>query len=258
MNYQTNEKAYYAYARENRKTKKNRFKNGLIWFILGAILLGLVWTYLNYFTKSDLEINREVDNSNIAKVESVREKDSSTKLQKIESVAKVDVSNIKTDEKNLKSLPSALKANEANQSMISSSLLSPKILATSMVSGELTSKIIVNSEKNLSTESSLFTARTEWLNSSQEVIDNNNTKKSVEEALPTELFHLYIVSRGETIYDIARKQYGDTAMYTEIVNANVDLEDPNSIKAGQELLLPIREEMKGFSEILHFKQLPLQ
>jgi len=138
MNYQTNEKAYYAYARENRKSKKNRFKknrfeNGLIWFILGAILLGLVWLYLNYFTKSDLEINREVDKSNIAKVESVSKKDSSTKLQKIESVAKVDASKIKTDEKTSKSFPSVkmeavasnelktpsstLKANEANQSM---------------------------------------------------------------------------------------------------------------------------------------------
>ena len=77
--------------------------------------------------------------------------------------------------------------------------------------------------------------------------------KSLEENVSVELFHVYIVSKGETIYDIARKEYGDTQMYIEIVNANQDLENPNKIHEGQELFLPIVNESKSYSDILHFR-----
>jgi len=87
-------------------------------------------------------------------------------------------------------------------------------------------------------------------------LEQNSSLKQenlVEENVSVELYHVYIVSKGETIYDIARKEYGDTQMYIEIVNANQDLENPNKIREGQELFLPIVNESKSYSEILHFK-----
>jgi len=90
-----------------------------------------------------------------------------------------------------------------------------------------------------------------------ESLDKNSTliedEKSLEDNVSVELYHVYIVSKGETIYDIARKEYGDTQMYIEIVNANQDLENPNKIHEGQELFLPIVNESKSYSDILHFK-----
>ena len=87
-------------------------------------------------------------------------------------------------------------------------------------------------------------------------LEQNSSLKQenlVDENVSVELYHVYIVSKGETIYDIARKEYGDTQMYIEIVNANQDLENPNKIREGQELFLPIVNESKSYSEILHFK-----
>jgi nucleoid-associated protein YgaU len=55
------------------------------------------------------------------------------------------------------------------------------------------------------------------------------------------------------MYDIAKKQYGDTKMYVKIVNANLDLSNPHNIHEGQELLLPIVDESKSYSDILRFK-----
>ena len=55
------------------------------------------------------------------------------------------------------------------------------------------------------------------------------------------------------MFDIAKKQYGDTGMYIKIVNANPDLSDPDNIYEGQEILLPIVNESKSYSEILNFK-----
>lgn len=103
------------------------------------------------------------------------------------------------------------------------SLLMPKITAVSRVNSENISA----KEKVLSTE--------------------------LNEPVPSEMFHLYIVSKGENLHAIAEKQYGDRSMYIKIVNANLDLLDPNNIHAGQEILLPIVNEEKSYSDILRFK-----
>jgi len=87
-------------------------------------------------------------------------------------------------------------------------------------------------------------------------IDKNNTilkVENIEQNVSVELYHVYIVSKGETIYDIALKEYGDTKMYKKILNANQDLKNPNKIHVGQELFLPIVNESKSYSDILHFK-----
>jgi len=83
------------------------------------------------------------------------------------------------------------------------------------------------------------------------VIQSNIPKKSV--SLPTEMYHLYVVSKGETIYSIAKRQYHDAAMYKKIIKVNPDLVDPNNIHEGQEVLLPIISEQQAYSDILRFK-----
>jgi len=91
------------------------------------------------------------------------------------------------------------------------------------------------------------------LNSSVEENIEPSKVVNLEENSSINLYHIYIVSKGENIYDIARKEYGDTQMYVEIVNANKDLENPNKIREGQELFLPIVNESKSYKDILHFK-----
>lgn len=47
----------------------------------------------------------------------------------------------------------------------------------------------------------------------------------------------YTVQKGDTLYSIARKLYGDQKRYKDIVQAN-GLADPNKIAAGQVLKIP--------------------
>jgi nucleoid-associated protein YgaU len=49
----------------------------------------------------------------------------------------------------------------------------------------------------------------------------------------------YTVKAGDTLSKISREFYGDANQYTKIFNANRNiLRDPNTIKPGQELLIP--------------------
>ena len=49
----------------------------------------------------------------------------------------------------------------------------------------------------------------------------------------------YTVESGDTLSKISRQFYGDANQYMKIFNANRDvLDDPNSIRAGQELVIP--------------------
>ena len=86
-----------------------------------------------------------------------------------------------------------------------------------------------------------------------DVNSSTTSAKIGQKELPKELFHLYVVSKGETIYSIALKEYKDRGMCKKIIKANPDLMNPNNIHEGQELLLPIVDESKSYSHILHFK-----
>ncbi len=49
----------------------------------------------------------------------------------------------------------------------------------------------------------------------------------------------YTVRAGDTLSKISREYYGDANQYMKIFNANRSvLQDPNTIRAGQELLIP--------------------
>ena len=47
------------------------------------------------------------------------------------------------------------------------------------------------------------------------------------------------VKKGETLWKIAERYYGDGSLYPKIFEANKDtLKDPNLIRAGQKLRIP--------------------
>jgi LysM repeat protein len=59
-----------------------------------------------------------------------------------------------------------------------------------------------------------------------------------ESESPTERYHM--VSAGDTLGHIAQKYYGNAGEYTKIFEANRDiLDDPNLIKVGQKLKIPV-------------------
>jgi nucleoid-associated protein YgaU len=57
------------------------------------------------------------------------------------------------------------------------------------------------------------------------------------EALTVEAARTYVVRRGDTLWHIAKKFYGDGKKYTLITRAN-NIIDPASLKIGQKLIIP--------------------
>ncbi len=55
---------------------------------------------------------------------------------------------------------------------------------------------------------------------------------------------IYIVLKGDTLYDLCKKYYGDTRVSTICKLATYNnLEDPNIIRTGQKLLFPSKEDL---------------
>lgn len=48
----------------------------------------------------------------------------------------------------------------------------------------------------------------------------------------------YTVQKGDTLYGIARRVYGDGKKVKDILAANPSITDPNKIRVGQQLVLP--------------------
>ena len=60
----------------------------------------------------------------------------------------------------------------------------------------------------------------------------------IDSESPTERYHM--VSAGDTLGHIAQKYYGNAGEYTKIFEANRNiLDDPNLIKVGQKLKIPV-------------------
>jgi nucleoid-associated protein YgaU len=118
----------------------------------------------------------------------------------------------------------------------------------------LTKKSDINGSVKEDGNCSVALVERQEINSSlKESTSKLGTVTVVEDNSSIDLYHIYVVSKGESIYDIARKEYGDTQMYIKIVKANPELTNPNKIREGQELYLPIVDESKTYSSILHFK-----
>ena len=289
MNYQNNINAYYSYAEENNKiTRKERKKILILFFVLLMLLL-LGWTYFNYFTsdkfksisvpneatsistKSDIPI---VDGVKNVKVDSIIKK-TSEKNNILLSPMEKEISPATLVAKTTQQEPASLKeTSKKNNSMdknikIDVNPLLPtkqepdSLKESSMdknTQAEVNLLVPLKKEINLSTLSveeisETATSLKENTTSKESMKSTENTKKKevIVNKIPEILYHVYIVSAGETIYDIAKKQYGDTAMYIKIVEANLDLTTPDKIYEGQELFLPIVNEAKSYTEILNFK-----
>lgn len=48
----------------------------------------------------------------------------------------------------------------------------------------------------------------------------------------------YTVEKGDTLWDIAERHYGDGSRWKDILEANPEIEDPKMIREGQEIVLP--------------------
>ena len=48
----------------------------------------------------------------------------------------------------------------------------------------------------------------------------------------------HTVQKGETLWEIAGREYGDPTQYFRIKKANPQLKNPDKIKAGTKILIP--------------------
>ena len=280
MNYQSNMGVYYTY-NQNKQKEAARKKRNLLITLLSMLLMLLLfaWASFTYFnnpienknadSKSDTseETNtntkeetlnvKSTPMQNIDKVQVPSTNDLDAKLS-IPSQEMINSTTVLDKELGLIERTTALSSvdNEFNKTIKSISntvahdLNSTKEKSLLRSSGTLTSS---NTDLNTSLKSISERTKTaiQELNTTKE--ENNKEKVVVEKKLPLVMYHLYIVSAGETISSIAKSQYDDPTMSIEIIQANPDLENPNNIKEGQEILLPIVDESKSYSDILHFK-----
>ena len=69
------------------------------------------------------------------------------------------------------------------------------------------------------------------------MIENAPKESSGSDEYDATQYH--VVVKGDTLWKIAQKYYGDGSLYPNIFEANRDiLKDPNLIKVGQKLRIP--------------------
>lgn len=66
---------------------------------------------------------------------------------------------------------------------------------------------------------------------------NGGKKQTTKKSTKNTSSKTYTVKRGDTLWAIAKKYYGNGAKYTKIASAN-KIKNPNSIKIGQKLKIP--------------------
>lgn len=65
----------------------------------------------------------------------------------------------------------------------------------------------------------------------------NPVRQPKEKVEPKNNARYYVVKKGDTLWNIAKKYYGNGAQYTKIATANA-IKNPNLIYPGQKLLIP--------------------
>ena len=280
MNYTNNIDKYYIHAHYNHVKDKETNRSRILWLLLliAILLLGLFFIYKSYQFNDTTDVyeNSTIDSPVIAQKEvDAKELESKpivassaidTAIEKLELVENqkltessresvLAVRKDSIDEVVLKKEPlevvtatatntTLLTKSQAGALSVTETLKEKSLLPLDGLKKEESTMMVTPtiSEK----EKSVTAVVADKANAT----DINISKKP---PLPMETFHLYVISKGETIYSIALKQYNDRAMYQKIIEANPDLENPNSIHEGQEILLPIVDEQKSYSDILHFK-----
>jgi hypothetical protein len=239
MNYQSNMDVYYTYDQEQNEQTNTKKINILIAILILFISLLFAWIYLNYFKGNEL--------NSLSKKNSYSESNipSETDIKTSKETLKVNID--KPLKESIKSSPivnkEELKKASKNDLDIKTSKLNKEV---SLV--KTTAKVTSSSKELNSSLKSISQIK------KVSVQDLNTTKKvKVESKLPLIVYHLYIVSKGETITSIAQSQYNDSSMSIQIIEANPDLNNPNNIKEGQEILLPIHSEGKSYTDILRFR-----
>jgi len=289
MNYQNNIDAYYAYAKENHKRRRKEKRAIWLWLIAAIMVLLGVWAYLSNLnllnlldaegnsskhsssetipvdnlSKEDeanrnIDISKNNDSSRVIEINNKNERNLANREMPAALISKKDT-NLDSDlnKSNIQRIKSSVNIKEEKVTVVSEAIVKNDDSNSSLKMSPamaLNKRLDINNSLKSDGNTSLSLLKTPAdINSSSEKDNSILTRTTLEQNVSVELYHVYIVSKGETIYDIARKEYGDTQMYVEIVNANQDLENPNKIREGQELFLPIVNESKSYSDILHFK-----
>jgi len=261
MNYTNNIDKYYIHAHYNSVREKETNRNKVLWLLLliGILLSGLFFLYkayqfnemTNVYTKNESEKSKVENASTTRIVESnvIASKETSSKKEKTTSL--VASSAINTAIEKLEIVESQKLTDSTRESVLSSKINEKQ--KKMGLAKENSVKVINETSKTSLDQSVLASGATLGLDSTLTTPIAKVSDVNLSKVLPMETFHLYVISKGETLYSIAKSQYNDRGMYQKIIEANPDLENPNSIHEGQEILLPIVDEQKSYSDILHFK-----
>ena len=269
MNYTNNIDKYYIHAHYNSVREKETNRNKVVWLLLliGILLSGLFFLYKSYQFN---EITTAYENSKVEKAKV--EKGSMLTVDESKVMPSEEIV-LKKEEPIVASVPSSainsaieklevVESQKLTESTRESVLLDSKIAekhnkigsvmsSTALETTQSSNLVATETTKEQATVSSPVISEKE--ESATKAVVANGADANISKALPTELFHLYVISKGETLYSIALKEYNDRGMYQKIIQANSDLENPNNIHEGQEILLPIVNEAKSYSDILHFR-----
>ncbi len=239
MNYQGNIDAYYSYAKENRQTSSDIRKKVYTWLLLLMFIGFLIWAYFNIFNMGEIKNLK----GNTPQLEHTEKVESFSKEEK----KKVVIKNISE----VKKVVTPLLLSKPNE-ILKGSSLSEVNDATSKISMAGENLKLIDMNTSILKVGAIIVG-SKILEANTSVASKGILSDLNKTTAPISLYHLYIVQKGETLYDIAKKQYNDTSMYIEIIKANPDFDNPNNIKAGEELLLPIVDESKNYSQVLNFK-----
>jgi LysM repeat protein len=78
------------------------------------------------------------------------------------------------------------------------------------------------------------------IETTKKAVSTESTRETTSSPAPTTQNKTYTVVKGDCLWNIAKKFYGNGSQYTKIYNANKDkIKNPNLIYPGQVLTIPV-------------------
>jgi len=269
MNYTNNIDKYYIHSHYNSVKEKETNRNKVLWLFLliGILLSGLFFLYKSYqfnemtttYQSSEVKKAKVTNSSVTSMAESQVTTSEKIVSKKEETVPMIPSSAINSAIEKLEIVESQKLTESTRESVLLGSKIDEKhnkmesTMKSSMALETTQSSSLLATETSKAQVTATTSSAISEKEKSATAVVANGADANISKALPTELFHLYVISKGETLYSIALKEYNDRGMYQKIIKANPDLENPNNIHEGQEILLPIVNEAKAYSDILHFR-----
>lgn len=283
MNYQENFIYYNTKQRQIEKSKTNLLISLLIVLLL-LVMSALLYNYFVYERNRDEPVitnplSNEVKQESLKaqSLEVVTSNAEQLNLPKKETLVQESIVSVETARKKEAVLPlvngELTKDNNLLKQKINPIPIIPNETTTLLKDKDsiVTQKTIENTvDKTLATNTSTQEIQivkeiilekeliNQKVNSETLTTSDINTTKNAKmtippkEELPQELFYAHTVKTGENINTISMKYYGTTDNYVQIVEANQNLENPNNLSIGEEILIPILDETSEYFHILSF------